>query len=68
MRNKMLMRQKEKRVEHDRFGERDRENSVHEHLRERARISSDGGRHSKTGETDADSDAHRRETDVDASA
>ena len=56
------------RVEHDRFGQGDRENSVDEHLGERARIATDRTRHSEAGQADSDSDAHRGEPDVNASA
>src|SRR4030095_10726188 len=38
---KLFIGQKVERVEHDRLGQRDGENSVHEHLRERARIATD---------------------------
>ena len=56
------------RVEHDRLGQRDRENSMHEDLRERAGIASDRAGHSQAGQADSDSDAHRGKPDVDASA
>src|SRR6266404_9434218 len=62
--SKWLVRQKVERVEHDRLGERDRENAVHEHLSERAGIAADGRCHSETGQTDADANAHRGEADV----
>ena len=67
-RNKMLARQKVERVEHDRFSQRDRENRVHKHGRERAGIATDRGRHSETGQADSDSYTHRGEADVNASA
>ena len=56
------------RVENDRLGQRDGENSVHEHLRERAGIATDCGGHSEAGQADSDSDAHRGKPDVNASA
>ena len=62
------MPQKEERVEHNRFGQSDRQNSVNDNRRKRARISTDRGRHSQTRKTDPDSDAHRGETDVNASS
>src|SRR5215469_14869119 len=57
-----------KRVEHDRLGQRDGQNSVHEHLCERAGIATDGAGHSQAGQPDSDSDAHRGKPDVNASA
>ncbi len=56
------------RVENDRLGQRDGENSVHEHLRERAGIATDRAGHSQAGQADSDSDAHRGKPDVNASA
>ena len=56
------------RVEHDRLGERDSENSVHEHLCERTRIATDRAGHAQAGQADSDSDAHRGKADVNASA
>src|SRR5215472_16022288 len=56
------------RVEYDRLGQRDGENSVHEHLRERTRIAADRAGHSQAGQTDSNSDAHRGKPDVNASA
>ena len=64
---KMLVTEQEQRVEHDRLGERDGENSVHEHLRERAGIATDRRGHSQAGQADSDSDAHRGKPDVNAS-
>jgi len=55
-------------VENDRLRQRDGENSVHEHLRERAGIATDRGGHSQAGQADSDSDAHCGKPDVDASA
>ncbi len=55
-------------VENDRLGQRDGENSVHEHLRERTGIPTDRGGHSQAGQADSDSDSHRGKPDVDASA
>ena len=56
------------RVENDRLGQRDGENSVHEHLRERAGIPTDRSGHSEASQADSDSDAHRGKPDVNASA
>ena len=56
------------RVENDRLGQRDGENSVHEHLRERTWIATDRACHSEAGQADSDSDAHRGKPDVNASA
>jgi hypothetical protein len=67
-RNEMLVSQQEQRVEYNRFGEGDRENSMHKNLREGAWVSADRCRHSQAGETDADSYTHRGEADVNASA
>lgn len=61
------MNEKE-RVEHDRLGQRDGENAVHEHLCERARIASDRAGHAQAGQADSDSDAHRGQPDMNASA
>ena len=56
------------RVKNDRLGQRDGENSVHEHLRESTGIATDRGGHSEAGQADSDSDAHRGKPDVNASA
>jgi len=56
------------RVENDRLGQRDGENSVHEHLCERTGIATDRAGHSQAGQADSDSDAHRGKPDVNASA
>ena len=64
---KMLVTEQEQRVEHDRLGERDGENSVHKDLGEGAGISADSGRHSQAGEAHADSYTHRGKADVNAS-
>ena len=55
-------------VEHDRLGQRDSENSVHEHLRERAGIATHRAGHAQAGQADSNSDAHRGKPDVNASA
>jgi len=55
-------------VEHDRLGQRDGENSVHEHLRERPWVATNRAGHSQAGQADSDSDAHRGKPDVNASA
>lgn len=55
-------------VEHNRLGQRDGENSVHEYLRERTGIASDRAGHSQAGQADSDSDAHRGKPNVNASA
>ena len=57
-----------KSVEDDRLGQRDGENSVHEHLRERTGIATDRTGHSQAGQADSDSDTHRGKPDVNASA
>src|SRR3954467_2712523 len=55
-------------VENDRLGQRNRENSVHEHLRECPGIATDRAGHSQAGQADSYSDAHRGKPDVNASA
>ena len=56
------------RVENDRLGQRNGENSVHEHLHERTGIATNRASHSQAGQADSDSDAHRGKPDVNASA
>jgi hypothetical protein len=56
------------RVKHDRLGQRNGENSMHEDLRKRAGIAPDRAGHAQAGQADSDSDAHGGKPDVNASA
>ena len=63
-----LVGQKKERVEYDRLGEGDGENSVHQDGRKRTGIAPDGRRHSETGKSNSNAHAHGRKADVNASA
>jgi len=63
-----LVRQEEQRVEHNRLGQSDRQNSMDDHWGEGAGVAANRRGHAQAGEADSNADAERGETNVNASS
>jgi len=63
-----LVRQEEQRVEHNRLGQSDRQNSMDDHRGEGTGVAANRRGHAQAGQADSDADAERGEANVNASS